>query len=106
MNFDIIDNLYRGKDYDVAEGFDREKARQKALRKVLPVIMENELTQRQRVCLKYMYISGKSQGEIAHILGLSQPTVSRHINTAKNIVNSELKYCYYAISSALESYGE
>ena len=101
---DIIDYIYKNKTYKNTLGFDRERARLTALKKVLPLIIENELTERQKICLKYMYISGKSQSEIASELKLSQPTVSRHINTAKNIVNSELKYCYFAVSTALESY--
>ena len=66
--------------------------------------MENELTERQSVCLRYKYISGKSQQEIAKTLKLSQPTVSRHISAAKDIVNNNLKYCYAALSAALNEY--
>ncbi len=102
---DFIDELYNGFSYEKTEGYDREKARQRALKKVLPYIMKNELTERQRICLQYKYAAKMSQGEIAERLHLSQPTVSRHINTAKDIVNGELKYCYFAVSSALDSYG-
>lgn len=101
---DLMDDIFFGFSYDKTEGYDREKARQRALKTVLPLIMERELTERQRVCLKYKYISGKSQEEIAYELHLSQPTVSRHINAGKEIVNNTLRYCYFSISSALDSY--
>lgn len=101
---DFIDELYNGYSYEKTDGYDREKARRSALKKVLPYIMKNELTERQRVCLLYRYSGKMSQGEIAELLNLSQPTVSRHINTAKDIVNGELRYCYFAVSSALDSY--
>ena len=101
---DYIDEIYNGCCYDNTEGYDRGRARLYALKKVLPHIMDNELTERQRVCLKFKYVHNKKQDEIAELLKLSQPTVSRHINTAKDIVNNELKYCYYAVSSALDSY--
>ena len=68
------------------------------------VIMKNELTQRQNMCLRYKYINHKTQSEIADILKLSQPTVSRHISTAKDIVNKNLKYCYVALSKCLDEY--
>ena len=102
---DIIEEIYNGYSYENTDGYDREKARIYALKKVLPHIVENELTERQRICLKYKYSLKKSQSEIAKLLKLSQPTVSRHISTAKDIVNNELKYCYFAVSSALDSYG-
>lgn len=90
--------------YDGVEGFDRERAVRKAISLILPLILENELTERQSVCFKYRYLSGKNQQEIASILKLSQPTVSRHISAAKDIVNNKLKYCYAALSAALDEY--
>lgn len=85
---------------------DSDRARRKAFSLVLPVIMKNELTERQRVCLRYKYITGLNQQEIASRLKLSQPTVSRHIQTAKDIVNNKLKYCYAALSAAIEEYSK
>ena len=102
MDF-IEDYYYETESYN-SSGFDRERAQKKAFSAVLPLIMKNELTERQSVCLKYKYISGKSQQEIADLLHLSQPTVSRHINAAKDIVNNKLKYCYAAVSTALTEY--
>lgn len=91
-------------DYSAMDGFDREKAKQKALEAVVPLIIDNELSQKQSICLRYKYINNKNQTEIAKILKLSQPTVSRHISAAKDIMNNSLKYCYIALSTAIDEY--
>ena len=104
QTIDIIDSIYNDGSISDSTGFEREKAKTKALKKVLPIIIERELTERQRVCLNYKYINGKNQAEIAELLKLSQPTVSRHINTAKDIVNNKLQYCVFAVINALDSY--
>lgn len=101
---DFIDNFYFNKASVIDEGYDIQTAKDKAVSVVLPLIIKNELTQKQGLCLKYYYVNNKSQREIADILKLSQPTVSRHISTAKNIVNSNLKYCYIALSKGMQEY--
>ena len=101
---DFVDNYY----YDVGvvgcEEEDRARAKRKAFEYVVPLIIKNELTQQQSICLRYKYINGKSQNEIADILKLSQPTVSRHINAAKDVLNNSLKYCYIALSKGIDEY--
>lgn len=79
-------------------------AKKKAFSALLPVLMENELTQKQSLCLRYKYLLGKTQIEIAELLHLSQPTVSRYISSAKGILNNKLKYCWAAMSAALTEY--
>lgn len=100
---DFMDDYYYH-DVSMIDGYDREKARQKAFSIILPMIINNELTEKQSVCIRYKYIMGKNQAEIAEILNLSQPTVSRHINAGKDIVNNSLKYCYLALNSAIDEY--
>lgn len=101
---DFIENYYIDKASVIDEGHDIQLAKNKAVSVVLPLIIKNELTQKQGLCLKYYYVNKKSQSEIADILKLSQPTVSRHISTAKDIVNSNLKYCYIALSKGMQEY--
>lgn len=84
------------------DGFDEQKIMFKAISKVLPIILKSELTPRQNLCLRMFYIHGKSQIEIARELKLSQPTVSRHIKTAKDIMNKYLSYCTYSVKKANE----
>ncbi len=85
-------------------GFDEQRILVKSISKVLPLIIENELTQRQNLCLRMFYIFGKSQAEIARELKLSQPTVSRHLKTARDIVNKFLSYSYYSVKQANEQW--
>jgi RNA polymerase sigma factor (sigma-70 family) len=99
---DFVENYYN--DFDIDNHCDEEIAKRKAFSAVLPLIIQNELTQKQSICLKYHYINGKSQAEIAKMLKLSQPTVSRHISAAKEIVNNKLKYCYIALTKGFDEY--
>ena len=55
-------------------------------------VLENELTERQRICASDFWLNGKKQKEIAHELGLSQSTVCRHIAAAKRKLRHAAKY--------------
>lgn len=89
---------------DKDDGFDDRKVLLTSVSKVLPLIIKNELTERQSLCLRLFYVHGKSQTDIARELKLSQPTVSRHIKTAKDIVNKCLTYCIYSVKQANEQW--
>lgn len=86
------------------DGIDEQRILIKSISKVLPLIMKNELTERQSLCLRMFYIFGKSQVEIAKELKLSQPTVSRHIKSAKDILNRFLSYSFYSVKQANEQW--
>lgn len=60
------------------EQLKRRKQRQQILNVVLDII-ESELTQRQRECIKLYFFMEKTQNEIAEILGISRRVVSQHI---------------------------
>lgn len=79
----------------------KSKVINKTLNNLLPIIIDNELTEKQSLCIRYKYIYHKTQQEISELLKLSQPTVSRHITTGKAVLNKRLQYCYIAISNAL-----
>lgn len=97
---DFIENFYAdGNRFEPSE-IDSQKISKEAVRSVLPIILKNDLTERQAVCLNLRYVQGLSQTEIAKRLHLSQPTVSRHISCAKDIVNNRLSYCFVAINKA------
>lgn len=101
---DFVEAYMSDSNTTVDDGFDDRKILMKSVSKVLPLILENELTQRQSLCLRLCYVYGKSQTEIARELKLSQPTVSRHIKTAKAITNKCLSYCVYAVKQANEQW--
>lgn len=96
---DFIDNFYYSEN-DYYEDVDSQKINRCAISAVLPIIMKNDLTERQKSCLELKYVKNLNQSEIAEKLSLSQPTVCRHIKTAKDIVNNRLAYCLTALSKA------
>lgn len=63
-----------------------------ACKKELPYIMDNELTKMQRDCVKGLFFDGLKQKEIAEKLGISQPTVCRHIQKATETLLNRLNY--------------
>jgi RNA polymerase sigma factor (sigma-70 family) len=79
---------------------DEQRIMSKALSGVLPIIIDRELTEKQRTCLKLFYVNGMSQVEIARELKLSQPTVSRHLAAARDITNKFLSYCSLSVKRA------
>ena len=96
---DFIENFYYSDD-EYYTDIDEQKISRSAISTVLPLIMKNDLTDRQRNCLTLKYVKNLNQSEIAGKLNLSQPTVCRHIATAKNIVNNRLAYCLAALNKA------
>lgn len=100
----FLEECVADRDFFEDDSDDEQKILRKSLSCVLSKIIENELTPRQSICLRLFYIHGKTQTEIARELKLSQPTVSRHINTAKAIVNKILGYCLYSVKKANEQW--
>lgn len=98
---DFIESFYYS-DNDLVgcEDIDSQAISRRAISSVLPLIIKNDLTERQRSCLKLKYVDNLRQEEIAKQLGLSQPTVCRHISIAKSIVNNRLSYCLVALNRA------
>lgn len=100
----FIEECVADRDIFEDDSADEQRILSKALSSVLPLIIEKELTQKQSLCLRLFYIHGKSQTEIARQLRLSQPTVSRHIASAKAVVNKILGYCLYSVKKANEQW--
>lgn len=63
-----------------------------AVKKELPNIMKNELTQKQQECVQGIFFEGLNQVTVAEKLGISQPTASRHIHRAMKILLNRLNY--------------
>lgn len=101
---DFVESYMTDKNAVEDDGFDEQRILIKSMSLVLPLIIKNELTVRQSLCFRLFYVHGKSQTEIARELKLSQPTVSRHIKTAKDITNKFLNYCYYSVTKANEQW--
>lgn len=59
----------------------------------LRAVMQNELTKRQRECVYLVYFEQLSQHQAAKLLGLSQPTVRRHVQLGLKKMHTILTYC-------------
>lgn len=101
---DFVEEYMSPQDTTDEFGFDEQRVMTKAMVRALPLIMRNELTPKQLYCMRMFYVYGKNQMDIAKDLKLSQPTVSRHIKTAKEIVNKFLRYCYFSVKEANEQW--
>lgn len=64
----------------------------KACKKELPNIMSKELTVMQYKCVQGIFYEGLNQVQVAQKLGISQPTASRHIKRAMEILLNRLNY--------------
>ncbi len=66
-------------------------------RRMLRVLREaerGELTERQRECVRLRYGEGKSVGEVAECLGVTAPTVSKHLKKARARLAKVLGYYF------------
>ena len=97
---DFTDIIYSSAEASAIGDISTQKIWRSSLCSVLPQITEKELTKRQRQCLEMNIIENMSQAEIADALGISQPTVCRHIELAKKTLNNRLGYCAEAVGSA------
>lgn len=97
---DFTDILYSSTEASAIGDISSQKIWRSSLCSVLVQITEKELTKRQKQCLEMKVIENMSQAEIAEALGISQPTVCRHIELAKKIVNNRLSYCAEAVGRA------
>ena len=77
---DYIDKIAENVRVDDNSETGSEKAEMKRL---LANAMNRTLTQRQRKCLTMYYFENKKMKDIGKELGLSSPTVSKHIKAAK-----------------------
>lgn len=57
----------------------KQKNQRKQILNTILDIIESELTQRQRDCIKLYFLKEKTQDEVAKILGISRRVVSQHI---------------------------
>ena len=62
--------------------------------KILPKIIDGELSERQKKCLTMRYCENLSVTEIAEKLNIDKSTVSRHISRAKAKLKRILRYYF------------
>lgn len=64
-----------------------------ALKKVIPVIIANELSPKQQRYIKMYFYERKSISEIAEELAINKSTVSRVLDTSIKTIKNYLRYC-------------
>lgn len=77
-----------------AKGLD-DGGEHRRMLKVIERAAHGELTPRQLQCVRLMYGCGKNVKEIAAELGVSSPTVSRHLKKARVRLKKIMEY-YFA----------
>ena len=68
--------------------------RHRRMLRALTRAARGELTARQMECLRLRYGEGKGVKEIAEELGVTPPTVSRHLKKARARLRSVMEYFY------------
>ncbi len=83
--FESQDKEYSFRQF-LTEGSDSNDERRSRMKKLLYIAIENELTQRQRDCIRMKIIEGMTAEEVAAQLHLSTDTVYKHIRAGlKNL---------------------
>lgn len=60
--------------------------------------MEGELTERQKQCVRLRYLEGRNLRETAEELGVSPPTVSKHLKKARSRLGRVVGYSFSRLS--------
>lgn len=66
---------------------------------VLSIIMNNYLTERQKIVVCEILIYNKTEKEVANLLHISQPTVSRHLKSGIEVIKHYTDFLSMIINS-------
>jgi len=75
----------------------------KRMLQTMMLAAQGELTQRQMQCVRMYYAEQKTVSEIAQELGVSPPTVSRHLKKARFRLKKILQYCYPSLRHSVNN---
>ena len=94
INFNLFtDTLFSFDKFKHKNNSNNSEEYQKIL-KILSKIIENELTDKQKICLKLYYKKNLNTVKIANKLGVYPSTVCRHIKSSKKRIKKIMKYYY------------
>lgn len=68
------------------------ESRKAELLRVIRLVINNELTEKQRECVLLVKADGMKQRDVAKTLGISDSTVSRHLKAAQKKFDAALVY--------------
>jgi RNA polymerase sigma factor (sigma-70 family) len=89
LSFDLMENMIADR-----EEREEEDERRKKMLRALRRAARGELTPRQAECVRLFYGERISQREIAVRLGVTPPTVSRHLKKARARLARVLRYYF------------
>ena len=95
LSYDLMEG-YLGQE-DPYPGFLRERNDDPEYRRMLRVLTrltEEELTDRQRQCVRLYYFEGQKMQDVADLLGIQRSTVSRHLKKARCRMGQVLRYSF------------
>lgn len=73
---------------------DEEDGERRRLLLALRRAVEGELTERQKDCVRLRYLEGKSLKQTADELGVTPPTVSKHLKKARSRLGRVIGYSF------------
>ncbi|WP_312695336.1 sigma-70 family RNA polymerase sigma factor [Caproiciproducens sp.] len=79
---------------DVGSGGNDDGGEHDRMRRALRRAMEGELTERQRDCIRLRYFEQKSVQEVAEAMGITPPTVSKHLKKARARLHKVMGYSF------------
>ena len=95
LSFDLMEQ-YLGSDAGMPP-LSRDSDDDLEYRRMVRVIqraVDGELTDRQRECVRLYYYEGRKMAEVAVILGIQTPAVSRHLKKARSRLENVLCYLF------------
>ncbi len=79
---------------NISRGADDDGGEHEKMLRVLRRVMEGELTERQRDCVRLRYFEDKSVREVAEVIGITAPTVSKHLKKARARLHKVMEYSF------------
>lgn len=89
MSLDLFGDRLNVRTFEEEDDGERER-----MLRALRCAMEGELTERQRECVRLRYFDGKSVNEVAHEIGVTPPTASKHLKKARARLGRVMGYSF------------
>ena len=74
--------------------FTQDKSKMDIIRPALHSILQNQLTDKQRLCVEMYYFENQNTTKIAQRLGTTRANVSKHIRRALNNMEHSMRYLF------------
>lgn len=89
VSYDMLENVLGRQDFEEES---TNLGNLKAAKAVLRTALRQELTDRQRECVKLYFYDGLTEDEVGRTLGISKSTVCRHLQKAKQRLEKAVSY--------------